>query len=92
MDTYDLITSLMNLFPATVPAIIVLCAFVTALTTLSTAFISFARAVVKFTFWTKRDDLALAQFEMRFHKIVQGPLKPIFSIMDRLSVLKDTVR
>lgn len=91
MDVYDLIILFMGYFPTTAPIILGTGAAVTAVVAFSTTFIGGARIVVKLTFWTSNDDDVLAQIEDKYTELTQGPLKPIFKLFDRLSVLKDTV-
>jgi hypothetical protein len=58
---------------------------------LSTAFIVFAKVVVKLTFWTNVDDDMLIVAKNRYKKLTEGPLAPLIKLIDRFSVLKDTV-
>ncbi len=92
MDVYDLIIALMSFAPGIGPPIIAACIAVGTLVGAVSAGLGAARVFVKLTFWTKKDDEFVERFEKRFKKVTEGRLKPLFVIIDRLSVLKNTVR
>ena len=92
MDVYDLIIALMGFFPGIGPALIAVAATLGTVVAAVSAGLGAARVLVKLTFWTKADDVLLAKFEAWHERITNGPLAPLFKVMDRLSLLKDTVK
>jgi len=91
MDVYDLIILLMSWFPGIGPAVIAASVGLTALMAAVSSGLAGARIIVKLTFWTTKDDELLAKFEKKYKEITEGPLRPLFVVIDRLAILNRNI-
>lgn len=83
---------LLLMFPALKAYVVYATTGVGAIVAFSTAFVAFARVLVKLTWWTDKDDKLLEEAEIKYQMILNTPVVgQILKIADRFSILKDTV-
>ena len=92
IDLYDVVLLVLKWFPSLGPHLISLGVILAALVAICTTGIGTARIIVKLTFWTGKDDEALTNLEAFYYRVSTGPLKPLFTLIDRLSLLHDIER